>query len=384
MQMLSSSFGLDPRAPRVVAHNREVREVLGAFAAGQPLRVPLFCHEWPGQHGLFAGEIGLDYREYYTDPEVMLWAQLEAARRRRELPIYDLVLAEAPERWPIAVDLWPVVAPGWVGCRLLYRKGAVIAHVGLGLSRDECDALSMPDPRTGGLLREVQQLWRALRDHQSEGLVFLGRPVGPVSHGVGTNGLFSLALDVRGPELMVDMREAPEFVDRFLRKLAAWIGALEAAWNGEPGPFSATDHGIDMLSARDWERFLAPVIEETNRERGTRPPPALHHCGRGAHLFAMIRRRFGLTDINTLTYPLIDVARVRRELGERVTVTAMIEDAIIRQGPPERIREVVRELMNSGAKGTGGFAMMVGDMLPGTPIDHRLALYEAVREYGGY
>ena len=113
---LSSSFSIDVQAPWVAKHNAEAAAVLAAYKADKPVRVPLLCGEWTGQHGFYADEANLDYARYYRDPDEMLRVQLEAARRRRELPMYDMALGELPERWPVAVDFWPVVAPGWVGC----------------------------------------------------------------------------------------------------------------------------------------------------------------------------------------------------------------------------------------------------------------------------
>lgn len=63
---------------------------------------------------------------------------------------------------------------------------------------------------------------------------------------------------------------------------------------------------------------------------------------------------------------------------------ALIEDSIVQQGPTEHIRQTVCDLMVSGAKGRGRFALMVGDMLKGTPLEHRVALYESVKEIGSY
>jgi hypothetical protein len=40
--------------------------------------------------------------------------------------------------------------------------------------------------------------------------------------------------------------------------------------------------------------------------------------------------------------------------------------------------------MKSGAKGKGRFALMAGDMIRGVPLEHRFALYEAVKEFGHY
>ena len=384
---LSSGFSIDPCAPWVVAHNREVREVLAAFQADRPIRVPLLCGEWHGQHGLYADEINVDYRQYYTDPDLMLRVQLEAARRRRELPIYDMVLAEPPERWSASVDLWPVVAPGWVGCRLVYRADAQIAHQGIRLSREDADRMTMPDPVRGGLLKTSHEFWSYLRERYRD-FTFLGRLLGPIGHGVGHNGFFSLCLDVRGEEVMADMYEEPEFAQRFLTKIASWCVELDRTWKklggaGDgPSAFGISDHGIDMLSPQTYERFVVPVIAEMNRRAGTVAPKSLHHCGRGAHLFPIIRKHFGLESINILTWPFVDVARVRRELGEAVWIQAVVADHIVRQGPAERIRDAVREVMK--AKGRGRFALNVGDMLRGTPLERRLALYEAVKEFGRY
>ena len=385
---LSGSFSIDPNAPWVEAHNRDVTAVLAAYEADRPIRVPLLCGEWAGQHGFYAEEAGIDYRRYYTDPDEMLRVQLEAARRRRELPIYDLVLGQAPERWGVSVDLWPVVGPGWYGCELVYRRDSVIAHRSLNLSKEACAELAMPDPRTGGILRTCLAFWRHLRDCCDGTLEFLGRPVGPVAHGVGTNGFFSLALDLRGADIMADMVEDPAFARSFLERLGSHCDALDRTWSGMAGrslePFAITDHGIDMLSGDFYEEFIVPVVRLVNARRHMNPPTFLHHCGRGSHLFPIVKRCFGLTHLHALTYPLVDIARVRREVGDEVWVSALIEDSIIQFGPPERIRQTVKDLMASGAKGRGRLALVVGDMLKGTPPEHRLALYESVKEFGGY
>lgn len=383
---LSTSFTVDPHQPWVQAHNREVREVLAAFEADRPIRVPLVLGEWSGQHGFYADEIDLDYRDYYRNPQRMIEVQLEAARRRREMPICDVVLGEAPQQWPISVDLWPVVAPGWVGCRLVYRSDAVIAHESLRLSKKQAGAMEMPDPLHGGIVETCGEYWREMGS-RCDGLTFLRQPVGPVHHGVGTNGVFSLGLDIRGEDLMADMYDDPDFVHLFLRKVASWCQKLQTTWSclagdGRPSPLGPTDHGIDMLSPDTYEQFMAPAIEDANRRIGAATPTFFHHCGRGSHLFPIIKKHFHVETINALTWPFIDIAKVRRDLGEQIWIQAILADSIVQQGPPQKIREAIQEVMK--AKGRGRLCLMVGDMLRGTPMEHRLALYEAVKEFGQY
>jgi len=275
---------------------------------------------------------------------------------------------------------------------VLYRPEAVIAHEGLRLSKEAAEAMAMPDPATGGLLSTIWRCWNILR-RRCDGMKYLGCPVGPVQHGVGTGGFFSLALDLRGEEIMADMYDDPEFATRFLRKVAGWTLELARTWQhltggstpaagSGPDPMYVSDHGIDMLSAATYEEFIIPIIRECNARLGTPVPTALHHCGQGAHLFPVIKRHFWLTSLHALTWPYVDIAKVRCDLGEDVHIQALIADTIVQLGPPEHIRQAVKEVMQ--AKGRGGFALILGDMLPGTPLEHRLALYEAVKEFGRY
>jgi len=402
---LSLEFSIDLGAPQVRRHNEEVIAVLAGYQSDRPVRVPLLLWEWFGQHGFYTEEKGIDYREYYTNPDLMAEVQLESARRKRELAICDVVLGELPAAWEVTVDFWPAVAAGWLGCELIYRQKSVIAYQGLHLSREECEAMVMPDPQTGGILKTVQEFWTYLKETCENRVQFLSRPVGRVKPGVGTNGVFSLALDLRGPDLMLDMYEDPDFAHRFLNKVADWCDILERTWERisppcgasfelertghapdwqTKTPFAVMDHGIDMLSPQAYEEYLVPVVQRINRQRGTVAPTVLHHCGRGSHLFPVVQKQFGLTHLDALTYPKVDIARMRRELGPEIWITAILDDGIIQNGPAESIRRAVKELMQSGAKGQGRFALIVGDMLQGTPLEHRLAYYEAVREFGGY
>jgi hypothetical protein len=385
---LSKKFGIYPQAAWVVKHNAEARAVVEAWRNDNPMRVPLLCSDSFIVHGVYVEESGVNYERYYRDPDEMARVQLEAARRRRELPIYDMVLGEAPESWPLTVDFWPVPSPGWFGCQLLYRPDAVIAHHGLALDREACERMPMPDPRTGGILSEMASFRKHMQERWAGNVKFLGRPVGPVSSGIDHYGVLAMALDVRGTEMLSDFYEDPDFARRFLLKMAEWCDALEDVWtrkaDGSRGYFRNTDHGIDMLSANTYEEFIIPVIQEMNRRRGTPMPSGIHHCGRGAHLFPVIRKHCPLQRIDDLTYLLNDVAAVRRAVGDEVWIKVVIEEGILRSGPPETIRQTVRDLMKSGAKGKGRLSINAGDLLAGIPMANRLALYEAVKEFGQY
>ena len=139
---LSSSFQVDPREPWVEQHNREVREVWDAFKADRPIRVPV---SFSGARTLYLSENQIDYRTYYNDPDEMFRLQLEWQRRSCELPLGDTVLGEVPESWGVFVDFHPVASAACFGCPVTFRPDAVPAHESLGLSREECRRLTMPN-----------------------------------------------------------------------------------------------------------------------------------------------------------------------------------------------------------------------------------------------
>ncbi len=323
---LSSAFHIDPGQPWVAQHNREVREVWAAFKADRPIRVPVV---FSGARTIYLEENRIDYRTYYENPEEMLRLQLEWQRRERELPLGDTVLADAPEIWPVNVDFHPVASASCFGCPVVFRPDAVPAHECAHLSREQCRAMPMPDLFASGLLPRQREFRDRMDRLCDKGLSFLGKPVKRSKPNLPSTGggIFSTALDIRGPEIMSDMYEDPEFVHVFLDQIAEWQIALHRAWcaadgmpyemdNPDGGAFSITDHGIDMLSPQIYDKFLAALIFKLCHKYGKRPGTSLHHCGRGTHLFPLIQKRFGLTAIHALTWPLNDVGRVRREIGD--------------------------------------------------------------------
>jgi hypothetical protein len=390
---LSPSMQIDPREPWVERHNREVRDVWAAFEADHPIRVPVI---FSGARTVYLAENAIDYRTYYEDPDEMLRLQLEWKRRERELPLGDTILGEAPETWTVSVDFHPVASAASFGCPVVFRPDAVPAHQCAHLSREQCRDMSMPDLLESGLLPRHRAYSAHFDRRCAGGLTFLGRPVrrtAPTLPSTG-GGTFSTALDVRGPEIMTDMYDDPDFVRGFLERIAEWQIDLHRVWHGldgidywmdKPGEgeISITDHGIDMLSAELYDEFIASLILKLAGKYGKPAGTTLHHCGRGFHLFPLVQRRFGLTTIHALTWPIIDIARVRRELGHHIRIVAVITDAILRT-TPEAVRRAVKEFLTPDVKGQGRLSIWVAGEVTEIPVDNYRALYETVREHGRY
>jgi hypothetical protein len=390
---LSANFQIAPDASWVTRHNREVREVWRAFYADEPIRVPV---EYTGARILYLEENKLDWRTYYEDPDEMIRVGLESARYHRELPFGDHPLAELPEQWDVSVDFHPVGSIACFGCPILFRSDAVPANECLQLSREQCRTLPMPDLVTSGLLPRHAAFSDHFERRCAEGLRFLGRPVcraKPTLPSKG-GGVFSMALDIRGPGIMSDMYEDPEFVHGFLERIAEWRIGLHREWHHRDGveflldkpgkgEIVITDHGIDMLSVETYDVFLASLIAKLCGKYGQPPASRLHHCGHGSHLFSLMRKRFGFTTLHGLTWPLNDVGRIRRELGYDVWVAAVVADSILQQGP-DATREAVREFLTPEVKGPGRLSIWIPGEVTGIPPSSYHALYETVKEFGTY
>ena len=313
---LSRDFQIDPHEAWVIKHNQEVQEVWDAYKADRPIRVPV---KFTGGRGIYLSENNIDQRAYYENPDEMVRLQLEWQRRARELPISDTVLGQAPDVWKVGVDFHPVAFASSCGCPVLFRPDAVPAHECIHLSRDQCNAMAKPDWFKSGLLSRQRVFTEEFDQICENGLTFLGGPVErmkPNTPSIG-GGVFSSALDVRGPEIMSDMYEDPAFARRFLEQIAEWQDDMFRAWCSRDGldyrmenPSSKKaaifDHGIDMLSVELFDAFLVPLYERQLRDSDTQSSMMFHHCGRGTHLFPFIKKRFGLTEIDALTHPYND------------------------------------------------------------------------------
>ena len=93
----------------------------------------------------------------------------------------------------------------------------------------------------------------------------------------------------------------------------------------------------------------------------------------------VFKEHYPLERISDVTYPLLDMREVRNIVGDEVWITVAVEDGLIAAGPRAAIQKTVDRLMTDAGVAENRTSMSVGDMLKGTPLEHRIALYEAVK-----
>ncbi len=391
---LPEGFDLDPLRPRVLRHNAEAREVWDSYKADRPIRVPV---HFAAARTLYHELHGLDWRGYYEDPDEMIRLQLETEKYKRELPLGDHPLAEAPDAWEVRVDFHPIATAASLGCPVMFRPDAVPAHQSLNRGLQECLEMEWPDWLESALMpRHAVFIDQFDQRCVTEGLRFMGKPVNRVKPTIPSTGggIFSTALDLRGEEIMADMYEFPEEVHVLLERIAEWRIGLERTWtlrdgmaypldHPGKGEIEITDHGIDMLSVDTYETFIGSLISRLAAKYRQAPSTFLHHCGKGTHLLPAIMKRCKFDRLHALTWPLNDIGRIRRELGQHVWITAVIADTIY-QGGPEATRAAVKEFLTPEVMGSGRICIWVAGEAAGIPVASYKAVYEAVKEFGRY
>ncbi|MDH7570621.1 MAG: uroporphyrinogen decarboxylase family protein [Armatimonadota bacterium] len=206
---------------------------------------------------------------------------------------------------------------------------------------------------------------------------------------VGCNigfSLFERAWTLRGMEnLLVDMVEAPAFVDDLLDAITDWNVAVVEEACRYPIDFVmfgddwGQQRGLIMGPAR-WRRFLKPRLERMYgavKKRGRYV--FIHSCGDVDELFPELIE-IGLDCFNPFQPEVMDVAALKREFGRDLTFYGGVStQRTLPYGRPEEVRREVEWLCREIGRG-GGYICSPAHAVPGdVPLENLLALIEAVQ-----
>ncbi len=374
------------------AHNAEVREVWAAFNAGDPIRVPMvlgissrftiLSNEW--------NPLGLTYRDYFLDPDVMFHHQLHHQWfLRRHLP-RDVEMG-LPEAWTVPVDLQNSYSQLWHGAELVFIDGDVPDTPPFLTDANKWAFIAEgpPEPFSGWLGRAWE--YRERFEELAEDYEHHGRPVEAGSvPGLGTDGPFTTACALRGPtELCLDVYADPDFyhalmdliVTATIRRVKAFRERLGLPV--ESTAWSVPDDSIQLLSERTYREFVLPYHRRLIDEFGSVGPNSTHLCGDATHLFRTMRDELKVQSFDT-GFP-VDFGWLRRELGPDVRIQGGPHVELLRAGTPDQVRAETRRILQSGVMAGGKFVLREGNNLaPGTPEENVAAMYAACREFGGY
>ena len=199
--------------------------------------------------------------------------------------------------------------------------------------------------------------------------------------------LFERAWTLRGmPELLVDMLEAPEWVDELFDRLMAFnLGVVQELLKYDVDGFLFGDdwgHQRGLLfSPRLWRRFIKPRLARlfsTVKQAGK--AAFVHSCGKVQTLFPDLVE-IGLDVFNPFQPDVMDVYEMKRQFGDRLAFYGgMSVQNTLPHGTVQEIRAEARRLMDEIGRG-GGFIIAPSHHMPGDiPAENMVAFIEAVRE----
>ncbi|MCE5238731.1 uroporphyrinogen decarboxylase family protein [bacterium] len=183
--------------------------------------------------------------------------------------------------------------------------------------------------------------------------------------------LFERAWSLRGMEdLMLDMLEAPAFVDELLDaiceyNLALIMQAVRFPIDAVHFPDDWGDQRGVMMGPRLWERFLQPRVQrmfDAAKQGGKFV--SIHCCGKVQELFPRLIE-MGLDLFNPFQPEVMDPFEMKQQFGDRLSFWGGVStQRLLPFGTPEQVRAEARRLIHEVGR-DGGYVISPAHQIPG-------------------
>lgn len=367
-----------------VKHAAEVNELQAAYEKKANKRIPV--HFEIDEQFWMMHSSG-SFKDFYTNPEVHLNAQLQGNYRFVNQVIGDMAPG-IPAAWNVNTVHW-MEENEFFGCEVVYQENdyAWARPLPFG-KRDLLKHIADIDPEVQVRKNSAYKLYLALKE-LTEGRSFADRPINILMPGIGTQGIFTKAAEIRGLELLcMDMVDDPEWFEEYLSLITEKSIARSKAWyrlinNQELMPseigFLGCDDSIQMISADFYERLVLPCHEKyfsafTKGWRG------IHLCGKSMQHYRVLHDKLGISIIDGPGL-FADHGYYLRELGPDFSIIAQFDHTILALGSEREIEEMVQKFMRPETKLPGRF-MVKGYIHRLTKLENVSLCYRLAKEYG--
>jgi len=206
----------------------------------------------------------------------------------------------------------------------------------------------------------------------------------------GFDGPLTVAANLRGGDLFLDLCEGPGYVARLLdfitrgviirnRAMARHFG--RKAFAGPGG--SIADDSIELISTDMYRRAVMPFHRDYLSQWSAEGPHSIHLCGDVTRHFPAIRDELYVRSFDT-GFP-VDHGRLREALGPDVEILGGPEVTLLREGTAEAVYERTRAILKSGVMEGGRFVLREANNLPPCcPEPNLAAMYRACLDHGRY
>lgn len=343
-------------------------------------------------HRFLVPQVGVRFKDYYSDPETMLRTQILAQKW-----LFENVRTDAHSitgAWTGAwTDFQNTFEAGSLGVEIVFPDDD-IPWVGPGWVKTEDDLRrleAMDYVHSGINAKQIafRQAMIAVADNYP--VRFQGGPIFyPGENPALTNtsdGPFGVAGDLLGQmEAFTAVYERPDFLHEVLRivtdKMIEWLDFCAAEMK-LPGPrsFAWTDDLAVSLSEQRFREFALPYNQRLRFHFDGWV--GLHMCGRSDHLLGIFADDLQINELQGFGYQ-VDLDRIGEVMGGRVVLIGNVNPMLIRYGTPEEVRVAVRNVIEKLAHYRGLIIQDGNNVPPGSPLANINAMTEAAELYGRY
>ena len=347
--------------------------VLAAFHFEEPDHVPCWLGASPEFRALARAHLGLADDESLSVHLGDDFRRVSAKYKGPDefSPDKDLHCPAATCRTPFGVE------------RHGYGYGQPLGHPLANATLQEVHEYPWPDPgwMDTSRIREETAVWNGQ-------YAILGGDWSPFFHDM---------IDLLGMEnLFYKMYDDPELIDTILCHVVEYYTEVSRRIFDACAPvidvfFIGNDFGGKtgpLIGEKLFRRFMLPHLKrlvDLGHDYGL--SVMMHCCGGFAPLIpAMIE--IGLDGLQALQPSArgMEPTRLKAEFGDRMLLNGCIDTQhVLIQGTPDLAREVTRATLETMMPGSGYVCSPSHDyLLPETPVENVIAMYEAIREYGSY
>jgi uroporphyrinogen-III decarboxylase len=333
-----------------------------------------------------ANPMGLEFKEYFDDPDLMFDAQLQFQRWLRFNILSDYE-GGLPEKWIIKMDFQNVYEAGFFGCPIEFINGQVPCTLPFFADAPEKVMVGgIPDPFSGLMARALYYYERFKERASRE--TFLGRPIEVTTNCTHTDGPFTVACNLFGADVVcLMMMEEPDRMHKLLDFVATACIERMSAWRklccepALPSGFLYADDSLTLISTEMYREFVLPHHRRLCDTAAPSESRMIHLCGDSTRHFPTLRDELNIQTFDT-GFP-VDFGNLRKTLGPKVRIQGGPHVDMLLRGTPDSIRANVRWIMETGVLDGGMFVLRDGNNIaPGTPLENTEAMYYAGREFG--
>jgi uroporphyrinogen decarboxylase len=354
---------------------------------GRPDRVPVIPSV---AHRFLVPQVGVKFRDYYADPEVMLRTQILAQKWLMENVRTDAYSITGP--WVGAwTDFQNSFEAGSLGVEIIFPDDD-IPWIGPGWVKTEADLRRLEDMdfiHTGLNAKQIVYRRAMLKIAEKYPVRFQGGsvfyPGAQASLTHTTDGPFGLAGDLMGKtELFLAVAERPDFVRELLRIVTdKLIDYLDFCWVEEklavPRDLAWSDDLAVSLSAQTYRDLVLPFEKKLRFHFDGRL--TLHMCGRSDHLLEIFRDDLRIHEYQGFGYE-VNLERIASVMGGKVVLLGNVNPMLIHSGTPAEVREATRRVIEVLAPLKGFIVQDGNNIPPGSPLENINAMMEAAELYG--